>query len=184
MQMARSAQVIADYYGLPAGPGDRDRNPAGDLARNRAAVGRRRCDGRHDRPIARRRAARSAPRRANRPTVTTPAMRLMASSMSAGSPRRRSMDVQDHIAVVGDGRLRATRADRPASRAGAPRRSAPSGSPRRAKERRRASRPAWLSSMMQTNLPRGGGDDLLARERAPPPLISMPRAVASSAPSM
>ena len=33
MQMARSAQVIADYYGLPSGPRDRDRHPPGDLAR-------------------------------------------------------------------------------------------------------------------------------------------------------
>ena len=32
MQMARSAQVIADYYGLPPEPGDRDRNPPRDLA--------------------------------------------------------------------------------------------------------------------------------------------------------
>ena len=42
MQMARSAQVIADYYGLPPNRVGRDRDPAGDLRRrsstNAAAI--------------------------------------------------------------------------------------------------------------------------------------------------
>ena len=103
MQMARSAQVIADYYGLPSGPGDRDRYPPRDLA------GARGCDGRHT-AIPGDEQHDPRLRCANRPTVTTPAMPLMASSIciAAGSSRLSPMDVQDRVAVVGHDRPRAT----------------------------------------------------------------------------
>ena len=93
------------------------------------------------------------------------------------------MDVEDLIAVVGDHALRARPAARPTPAAGAPPARAPWVSPRPAGGSAPARHQLRVVDDADETAGRGG-DDLLARQRRAPPLISSRAGLASSAPSI